>query len=122
MMATATKKRPAKKAAAKKTPARKAAPARKRAPSKVDPVTAEVSRGAFETIAFEMAIHVSRTATTPILNQSNERNATIMDWQGRLAALAVGIPQFMLSSMGPVQFAIDFFGPDGFRDGDVVAC
>src|ERR1043166_5868911 len=85
----------------------------------IDPVTAEVIRGALETIAFEMAVHVSRTATTPILNQSNERNATIMDWQGRLAALSVGVPQFMLSSMGPVQFAIDFFGKDGFQDGDV---
>jgi N-methylhydantoinase B len=88
----------------------------------IDPITAEVIRGALETIAFEMAIHVSRTATTPILNQSNERNATIMDWRGRLAALSVGIPQFMLSSMGPVQFAIDFFGADGFKEGDVVAC
>ena len=93
-----------------------------RARKAVDPITAEVIRGALETVAFEMAIHVSRTATTPILNQSNERNATIMDWQGRLAALAVGIPQFMLSSMGPVQFAIDFFGADGFKEGDVVAC
>ena len=50
-----------------------------------------------ETICFEMATYVSRTATTPILNQSNERNATILDAQGRLAALSVGIPQFMLS-------------------------
>ena len=83
----------------KKKPAPRKAPAKK---TKVDPITAEVIRGGLETIAFEMAIHVSRTATTPILNQSNERNATIMDWKGRLAALAVGIPQFMLSSMGPV--------------------
>src|SRR5438309_5228961 len=89
---------------------------------KIDPISAEVIRGALETIAFEMAIHVSRTATTPILNQSNERNATIMDWKGRLAALAVGIPQFMLSSMGPIQFALDFYGKDGFKEGDVVAC
>ncbi|MDJ0848590.1 MAG: hypothetical protein QNK04_09450 [Myxococcota bacterium] len=36
----------------------------------VDPVTAEVIRGAMETAAFEMATHVSLTATTPILNQS----------------------------------------------------
>jgi len=104
----------------KKTPKK---PAPRKAPkSKVDPITAEVIRGALETIAFEMAIHVSRTATTPILNQSNERNATIMDWKGRLAALAVGIPQFMLSSMGPVQFGIEFFGAEGFQEGDVVAC
>ena len=66
--------------------------------ARVDSVTAEVIRGAMETVAYEMASHVSLTATTPILNQSNERNATILDGRGRLAALSVGIPQFMLSS------------------------
>jgi N-methylhydantoinase B len=85
----------------------------------VDPVTAEVIRGAMETICFEMAEYVSRTATTPILNQSNERNATILDAQGRLAALSVGIPQFMLTSTLPVRFALEFLGVDEFREGDV---
>ena len=85
----------------------------------VDPVTAEVIRGAMETICFEMATYVSRTATTPILNQSNERNATILDSHGRLAALSVGIPQFMLTSTLPVRFALDFLGPEEFREGDV---
>src|ERR1700752_2119323 len=121
-VATKTLRKPTK-TKAPKTKARKPVPkaaAKKKA--KVDPITAEVIRGGLETIAFEMAVHVSRTATTPILNQSNERNATIMDWKGRLAALAVGIPQFMLSSMGPVQFGIEFFGEEGFQDGDVVAC
>src|SRR4249919_1318677 len=87
----------------------------------VDPVTAEVVRGAMETICFEMATYVSRTATTPILNQSNERNATILDARGRLAALSVGIPQFMLTSTLPVRFALDFLGPEEFREGDVFA-
>jgi N-methylhydantoinase B len=85
----------------------------------VDPVTAEVIRGFMETVCFEMATYVSRTATTPILNQSNERNATILDAQGRLAALSVGIPQFMLTSTLPVRFALEFFGVEGFREGDV---
>jgi N-methylhydantoinase B len=85
----------------------------------VDPVTAEVVRGALETICFEMATYVSRTATTPILNQSNERNATILDAGGRLAALSVGIPQFMLTSTLPVRFALEFLGVDEFREGDV---
>jgi N-methylhydantoinase B len=88
------------------------------APS-VDPVTAEVIRGAMETVCFEMATYVSRTATTPILNQSNERNATILDAKGRLAALSVGIPQFMLTSTLPVRFALDFLGAEEFREGDV---
>src|SRR6187397_3225433 len=85
----------------------------------VDPVTAEVVRSCMETVCFEMATYVSRTATTPILNQSNERNATILDGRGRLAALSVGIPQFMLTSTLPVRFALDFLGPQEFREGDV---
>src|ERR1700682_615793 len=85
----------------------------------VDPVTAEVIRGAMETMCFEMAMYVSRTATTPILNQSNERNATILDGKGRLGALSVGIPQFMLSSTLPVRFALDFLG-DELYPGDVL--
>ena len=72
-----------------------------------------------ETVCFEMAEYVSRTATTPILNQSNERNATVLDAQGRLAALSVGIPQFMLTSTLPVRFALEFLGVDEFREGDV---
>ncbi|MBA3302899.1 MAG: hydantoinase B/oxoprolinase family protein [Actinomycetota bacterium] len=85
----------------------------------VDPVTAEVIRSAMETVCFEMATYVSRTATTPILNQSNERNATVLDARGRLAALSVGIPQFMLTSTLPVRFALSFLGVDEFREGDV---
>ena len=85
----------------------------------VDPVTAEVIRGAMETVCFEMAMYVSRTATTPILNQSNERNATILDARGRLAALSVGIPQFMLTSTLPVRFALELLGESEFREGDV---
>ena len=85
----------------------------------VDPVTAEVIRGGMETVCFEMAEYVSRTATTPILNQSNERNATVLDARGRLAALSVGIPQFMLTSTLPVRFALDFFGAEEFHEGDV---
>jgi N-methylhydantoinase B len=86
----------------------------------IDPITTEIILGAFETICFEMATHVSLTATTPILNQSNERNATILDATGQLAALSVGIPQFMLSSTLPIKFAVDFFGPGGLYEGDVL--
>jgi N-methylhydantoinase B len=85
----------------------------------IEVVTAEVIRSAMETICFEMATFVSRTATTPILNQSNERNATILDSRGRLAALSVGIPQFMLSSTLPVRFCLDFLEGELYP-GDVI--
>jgi len=106
--------RPVRWTAARARPPR---PARRRTE---DLVTAEIIRGAMETVAYEMATHVSLTATTPILNQSNERNATILDARGSLAALSVGIPQFMLSSTLPVRFALEFFGPDGLFEGDVL--
>jgi N-methylhydantoinase B len=85
----------------------------------IDQVTAEVIRSGMETVCFEMATFVSRTATTPILNQSNERNATIHDWRGRLAALSVGIPQFMLSATLPIEFALQYLGEDLYP-GDVL--
>src|SRR4030081_1705623 len=85
----------------------------------VDPVTAEVVRGAMETVCWEMATYVSRTATTPILNQSNERKGFILDAKGRLAALSVGTPQFMLSSALPIRFALQYLGEEEFRPGDV---
>lgn len=116
---TARGKAKARRAGAITRPATATSRARSTEP-RIDPVTAGIIRGALETIAFEMATHVSLTATTPILNQSNERNATILDARGCLAALSVGIPQFMLSSTLPVRFALEFFGRDGLFEGDVL--
>ncbi len=103
------------KARSRRSPSRRA-----KSKKRIDPVEAEIVRGAMETVCYEMATHVSLTATTPILNQSNERNATILDGRGALAALSVGVPQFMLSSTLPVRFALEFFGEDGLHDGDVL--
>src|SRR4029453_8209741 len=106
------------------TPARRAPspprPVRARSRKTADPVTTEIILGAFETICYEMATHVSLTATTPILNQSNGAKRPILDGRGQLAALSVGIPQFMLSSTLPVRFAVEFFGEDGLFPGDVL--
>src|SRR5262249_21669308 len=69
---------------------------------------------------YEVAARGGPTAATPAVDRSNERSATIFDARGRLAALSVGIPQFMLSSTLSVRFALDFFGPGGLPDGDVL--
>ena len=64
----------------------------------IDPVTAGIVRGAFETICYEVATHLGRSASSAIINQSNERNGSIMDGHGRLAGLSVGIPQLLFIS------------------------
>lgn len=58
----------------------------------IDQVTADIIRGAFETVCFESATYLGRAASSPIINQSNERNAAIVDAHGRLAMGAVGTP------------------------------
>jgi N-methylhydantoinase B len=62
------------------------------AAARVDAVTADIIRGAFETVCFEAATYLGRAASSPIINQSNERNAAIVDAHGRLAMGAVGTP------------------------------
>jgi N-methylhydantoinase B len=59
----------------------------------IDQVTADIIRGAFETVCFESCTFLGRAASSPIINQSNERNAAIVDAHGRLAMGAVGTPQ-----------------------------
>ncbi len=85
-----------------------------------DPVTAGILRDAMETICYELAAPAGVAATSTVLHASGERNATILDARGRLAAHWVTEPQSLLSSTLPVCFALDFFGPAGLQDGDVL--
>src|ERR1700761_431820 len=85
----------------------------------VDPVTAGIIRGALETTCFEVCTHVSRTATSSMINQSNERNAAIIDAHGRIAGLSIGIPQLMVVSAMPVRYAMELQDRDDWGPGDI---
>jgi N-methylhydantoinase B len=97
--------------------------AAKRAPlptaATVDPVTAGIIRGAFETVCFEAATHLGRSASSPIINQSNERNGSVLDAHGRLAAVSVGTPQLLFISPLLVRYGLEFFEADDWGPGDV---
>ena len=85
----------------------------------IDPVSAGIVRGAFETICFETATHLGRAASSAIINQSNERNASIVDGHGRLAGLSVGIPQLLFISPLAVRWGLEHFDEDDWGPGDV---
>jgi N-methylhydantoinase B len=85
----------------------------------VDAVTAGIIRGAFETICYETATHLGRAASSAIINQSNERNASIIDGHGRLAGLSVGIPQLLFISPLSVRWGLEHFDVDDWGPGDV---
>jgi len=85
----------------------------------VDSVTAGIIRGAFETICFGTATHLGRAASSAIINQSNERNGSIIDAHGRLAGLSVGIPQLLFISPMSVRWGLEHFDRDDWGPGDV---
>src|SRR5215469_3257480 len=85
----------------------------------VDPVTAGIIRGAFETVCFEAATHLGRSASSAIINQSNERNGSVLDAHGRLAAVSVGTPQLLFISPLLVRYGLEFFEADDWGPGDV---
>jgi len=85
----------------------------------IDPVTADIIRGAFETICFEAATHLGRAASSPIINQSNERNAAIVDAHGRLAMGAIGTPHLTFVSQLTVRYGLMFQRDYDWGPGDV---
>lgn len=85
----------------------------------IDPVTANIIRGAFETTCFEAAAHLGRSASSAIINQSNERNGSVIDSHGRLAGVSIGTPQLLFISPLLVRYGLQFFEQDEWARGDV---
>lgn len=85
----------------------------------IDPVTADIVRGAFETICFEVATHLGRAASSPIINQSNERNAGIVDAHGRLAMGSIGTPHLTFVSQLTVRYGLMLREEYDWGPGDV---
>jgi N-methylhydantoinase B len=86
----------------------------------VDPVTAAIIRGAFETVCFEAATYLGRAASSPIINQSNERNAAIVDAHGRLAMGSIGTPHLTFVNQMMVRWALMNMEAYDIGPGDVL--
>ncbi|HEX4376959.1 MAG TPA: hydantoinase B/oxoprolinase family protein [Steroidobacteraceae bacterium] len=88
-------------------------------PATIDPVTASIIRGAFETVCFEANTHLGRAASSAIINQSNERNAAIVDANGRLAACSIGTPHLTFVSQLTVRYGLENLKDFDWGPGDV---
>jgi N-methylhydantoinase B len=85
----------------------------------IDPVTAGIIRGALETVCFEAATHLGRAASSAIINQSNERNASIVDANGRLASGSIGTPHLTFISQLTVRYGLEHVADYDWGPGDV---
>ncbi|MFV8818011.1 hydantoinase B/oxoprolinase family protein [Haliea sp. E17] len=85
----------------------------------IDPVSASIIRGAMETVSFEAATYLGRAASSAIINQSNERNASIVDAHGRLAGSAIGTPHLSFVSQFTVRYGLEHYDDYEWGPGDV---
>src|ERR1700760_3258960 len=74
--------------------------------ARIDSVTATIIRSAMETVCFEAATHLGRAASSPVINSSNERNASVIDAHGRLAACSIGTPHLTFVSQLPIRYGL----------------
>ncbi|MEE2732044.1 MAG: hydantoinase B/oxoprolinase family protein [Pseudomonadota bacterium] len=87
--------------------------------SDLDPVTASIIRGALETVCFEACTHLGRAASSPIINQSNERNSSIIDSHGRLVVGSVGTPHLTFVTQLTVRYGLMHQDDYDWGPGDV---
>lgn len=89
---------------------------------RIDPVTVEVIRNAFDSIAAQMNNNLARSAYTPIIYEMKDCSVGLFNADGELLGQAPGLPIFL----GALDAAIavttaHIGGPEHYREGDVFA-
>jgi N-methylhydantoinase B len=88
----------------------------------VDPVTVEVIRNAFNSIASQMNNNLARSAYTPIIYEMKDCSVGLFDAQARLLGQAPGLPIFLGNLEVAIHVTTEHFGGlDVYRPGDVYA-
>ena len=86
----------------------------------VDPVTVEVIRNSFLSIARQMNNNLVRSAYTPIIYEMHDCSVGVFDRNGRLLGQSPGLPMFLGNLELGILSTIEMMGgTDGFHAGDV---
>jgi N-methylhydantoinase B len=87
-----------------------------------DPVTVEVIRNAFNSIAAQMNNNLARSAYTPIIYEMKDCSVGIFDEHARLLGQAPGLPIFLGNLEAAIQVTTNHFGGvEVYQPGDVFA-
>ena len=88
----------------------------------VDPVTVEVIRNAFISIASQMNNNLARSAYTPIIYEMKDCSVGLFDARGNLLGQAPGLPIFLGSLEAAINATLEHLGgAETCRPGDVYA-
>ena len=86
---------------------------------RVDPITTEIIRNAFISIANDMNATLIRSAFTPVIYEGKDCSVALIDQNGEVLGQSLGLPLFLGNLEICVKLIAEQFGWDYFQDGDV---
>ncbi len=87
--------------------------------SGVDPITTEIIRNAFISIASDMNATLIRSAFTPVIYEGKDCSVALIDEHGEVLGQSLGLPLFLGNLEICVKLMAERYGWDYFKDGDV---
>ena len=88
-------------------------------PMSVDPISLEVFKNMFESVAEEMGVALQRTAYSPNIKERRDFSCAVFDPHGNMVAQAADIPVHLGAMPASVKAALEVF-PDSLNPGDIV--
>ena len=84
------------------------------------PITTEILRNAFVSIAEDMNAALIRSAYSPLIYEGKDCAVALLDQDGNVLGQSLGVPLFLGNLSLCVQATADLHGWDFFQDGDVI--
>ena len=85
----------------------------------VDPVSLEVFKNMFESVAEEMGVALQRTSYSPNIKERRDFSCAVFDPAGNMIAQAAHVPVHLGAMPASVRAALEVF-PNALRQGDIV--
>ena len=85
----------------------------------VDPVSLEVFKNMFESVAEEMGVALQRTSYSPNIKERRDFSCAVFDPEGNMVAQAAHVPVHLGAMPASVRAALEVF-PNALRPGDIV--
>ena len=86
---------------------------------KIDPVSTEIIRNAFISIAEDMNAALIRSAYTPVIYEGKDCVVALLDEKGDVLGQSSGLPLFLGNLEICVKGTAEMFGWDHFQPGDI---
>lgn len=87
--------------------------------TKIDPITTEILRNAFISIAQDMNATLIRSAYSPIIYEGKDCSVALLDNNGNVLGQSLGLPLFLGNLQVCVQLTAEMYGWDYFHPGDI---